>query len=498
MNTQLSLRCSINYYEPAEVYIFYLLLLLVCISCASSSDYSELAKKANVLFIVVDDLGWNDLGYMGSQWFDTPNIDKLAMEGMAFMQAYAGASNCAPSRASLMTGTATPRHGIYTVSPSARGNKRTRRLIPTKNTNFLKENNPTLGNMFQDAGYVTGTFGKWHLGIEPLNQGFNKNVAGGKNGNPGRNGYFSPYNVPNIENGPEGEYLPDRLTIEAIKFITNNQDASFFAYLPFYTVHTPLLGKQELIDKYLALPNIINERQAIYGAMVEAMDANIGKLMLALKNLKLEKNTLVVFTSDNGGLTSISPLAPLRAGKGSYYEGGIRVPLILKWPGVIKPETISNVPVTNLDFWPTFEELLKNSPKKSNQDGQSLMPMIKGEKMRERALVWHFPIYLEAYNGLTDGARDVLFRTRPGSIIRKGKWKLHQYFEQNEFELFDLENDLGETSNVADQHPEIVEALYQELSDWRTSRNAPIPSELNSDFDADFELQKISEKLSKK
>lgn len=468
-------------------------IILICISISCSvSAIDEFPNKPNVLFIVVDDLGWNDVGYMGSKWFETPNIDKLASEGMTFLQAYAGAANCAPSRASLMTGKASPRHGIYTVGTSERGKTKTRRIIPTTNTVFLKEDDSTIGDLFQHAGYTTGTFGKWHLGNEPRNQGFNINVAGGKNGNPGKDGYFSPYNVPNIIDGPEGEYLPDRLTDEAIQFITDNKENPFFAYLPYYTVHTPLLSKQNVIDKYKAKPGIISERQAIYGAMVETMDVNIGRLLQALKALNLEKNTLVIFTSDNGGLTSISPLAPLRAGKGSYYEGGVRVPLIIKWPGVVNELTTNTVPVTNLDFYPTFNQILKSKIALSNLDGESLVPVLKEKKMKERSLVWHFPIYLEAYNGLTDGARDVLFRTRPGSTIRKGKWKLHQYFEKNDIELYDLEIDQGEKNNIAASNPDIVSSLLKELESWRKERNAPVPTAINPEFEAIFESAEIA------
>ena len=474
------------------------LLIVLAFGCAETKQGILIGSKPNVLFIMVDDMGWNDVGYMGSKWFETPNIDKLAKEGMAFMQAYAGASNCAPSRASLMTGTSTPRHGIYTVSTSERGNAKTRRIIPTKNTYFLEEDNETLGDLFQKEGYVAGTFGKWHLGIEPLNQGFNTNVAGGKNGNPGKGGYFSPYNVPNIADGPEGEYLPDRLTDEVIQFITDNKDNPFFAYLPYYTVHTPLLSKEKIIDKYMAMPTILSEKQAIYGAMIETMDMNIGRLLQTLKSLDLEKNTLVVFTSDNGGLTSISPLAPLRAGKGSYYEGGIRVPLIMRLPGVIEENSTNDVPVTHLDFYPTFKEIINSNVASPLQDGLSLLPILNQESTGERPLVWHFPIYLEAYNGLTDGARDVLFRTRPGSIIRMGKWKLHQYFEENEIELYNLEIDQGETNNIAESNPDIVSSLLKELDSWRKEREAPVPSALNPKYDATFEAATISKILSKK
>ncbi len=481
--------------NQVKPYFISFLVVLTVISCSSPSSDSTLPSKPNVLFIVVDDLGWKDLGFMGNPWFDTPNIDSLSKQGMIFTQAYAGASNCAPSRASLMTGMATPKHGIYTVSPSARGDARTRRLIPTKNTRFLEDDQATIGDLFQEAEYQTGTFGKWHVGQDPLLQGFDKNIAGGRNGNPGRNGYFSPYNVPNIEDGPEGEYLPDRLTDEVIQFMRDNQDTSFFAYLPFYTVHTPLQGKQDLIDKYLELPRIQSQKQAIYGAMVEAMDMNIGRLMSALRELNLDKSTLVIFTSDNGGIAAISPQVPLRAGKGSYYEGGIRVPLVMRWPEVIPEGSQNHTPTMNFDFFPTFSEIL-NIEKSEGLDGESLIPSILGKETNQRALIWHFPIYLEAYDPVNDGSRDILFRTRPGSIIRRGKWKLHEYFERNELVLYNLEEDLTELKDVSEQHPEIVRDLLKELNDWREKMEAPVPTQSNPEYDPKVEAALILKLLS--
>ena len=328
--------------------LFILLLLSFFTGCISESIQNE---KPNVVFLMVDDLGWKDVGFMGGDFFETPNIDRLATEGISFNNSYAGAANCAPSRACLMTGQNTPRHGVYTVSPSTRGKSKDRKLIPIKNTDSLQHSVFTIAEMFKQAGYTTGTFGKWHLGKDPTLQGFDVNVGGYNKGNPGRNGYFSPYNVANLEDGPEGEHLTDRLTTEAIKFLNVNKAKPFFLYLPFYSVHTPILAKKELIKKYRAKTNNPKNINPTYAAMVETMDTNVGRLLAEIKKLNLDKNTIIVFTSDNGGIRSIATQHPLRAGKGSYYEGGIRVPTIVKWNEHIKPNTTTNEPIVNLDFF---------------------------------------------------------------------------------------------------------------------------------------------------
>lgn len=444
---------------------------------------------------MVDDLGWKDVGFMGSEWFETPYLDQLASEGMVFTHAYAGAANCAPSRASLMSGQYSPRHGVYTVGISARGHDKTRKLIPAPNVQHLEEQALTMGSMFQQAGYVTGTFGKWHLGSNPLHHGFNVNVAGGNPGNPGKGGYFSPYNVPNIEDGTEGEYLTDRLTDEVISFMKNNKDKSFFAYLPYYNVHTPLEPKAEVYEKYRYKKGMLSDNQAKYAAMVEATDTNIGRLLEALKDMGLSNNTIVVFTSDNGGLSMTSPQDPLRGGKGAYFEGGIRVPLIVKWPGTVEAGTRTEFPTINLDFFPTFRDILNVNVDKQ-LDGQSLLPLLVGEEETkyDRKLYWHFPIYLQGY---MNDARDPLFRTRPGSVIRKGKWKLHEYFEDGDVLLYNLEEDPGEQHNVAAEHPEVVDELHASLKAWHKKLDAPIPFEKNPAYDAEFEHQKIEQVLAK-
>jgi len=451
----------------------------------------ESNSKPNVIYINVDDLGWKDLGYMGSDYFETPVIDNLATQGMSFTDGYAAAANCAPSRACLISGQNTPRHGVYTVLSSDRGHTKTRKIIPIKNTKHLTDAQFTMAEMFKKAGYTTGTFGKWHVTKNPLNDGFDVNIGGNHKGNPGHEGYAAPYNkLPNLDLAEEGENLTDRLTNEAIKFIHQHKNKPFFLYLPYYAVHTPLMGKPHLVKKYEHKKSEASTESAIYAAMVENVDTNIGHLLETLEALNLSNNTLLVFTSDNGGIRAISKQDPLRAGKGSYYEGGTRVPYIVKWPGKIKPNSQSNIPITNLDFFPTFQSVLGLEFPNKTLDGVDLMPLLKGGSIEERALFWHFPIYLQAYDSQKDDGRDPLFRTRPGSTIRDGKWKLHQYFEDGVLELYNLKNDMGERRNLAKSHPKKAQQLLKKLNAWRQEIKAPIPTEVNPNYDADFQLKK--------
>lgn len=442
--------------------------------------------KPNIIYINVDDLGWMDTETYGSTFYETPNITKLANEGMMFTHGYAAAANCAPSRACLMSGQNTPRHGIYTVGNSDRGNEKTRKIIPIPNTEVLLDSIVTMAEMLKKAGYVTGTFGKWHLGTDPRTQGFDVNVGGDSKGNPGPNGYFSPYSINNIDDNKPGENLTDRLTQEAIKFIKDNKDKPFFVYLPFYAVHTPLGTTKPLEEKYKQKEgdNSI-QNNAVYAGMIETVDKNVGRLLNTLEDLNLD-NTLIVFTSDNGGIRSISSQEPLRAGKGSYYEGGIRVPYVIKWKGIVKPNTVSDVPISNLDFYPTFIDIAGVDMPNKILDGTSLVTVLKGKTILKRALYFHFPIYLQAYNPKKDDGRDPLFRTRPGSVIIDGKWKLHQYFEDNGIELYNLETDLGESKNLANSNPEKASELLEKLNIWRNQIHAPVPTEPNPKYDPDF------------
>jgi arylsulfatase A-like enzyme len=313
---------------------------------------------------------------------------------------------------------------------------------------------------------------------------------------PGRDGYFSPYTIDFIKDGPEGEYLTDRLTKEAIQFVTENQENPFFMYLPFYSVHTPIMGKQELIEKFENKPKSEGQDRADYAAMVASVDENVGKLLSVLDNLNLSRNTFLIFTSDNGGIRDISYQTPLRAGKGSYYEGGIRVPLIIRWPGTIAAGSTTDFPVTNMDFYPTIQRIITaGKPFDKQLDGSDLSPLFSGQPMKERSLFWHFPVYLQAYNPKEDGGRDPLFRTRPGSVVRKGKWKLHHYFEENEYELYNLEEDPGEKNNLAESQTEIRDGLITVLIDWRAEVNAPVPGQKNPLYDNEFEMNLIKENL---
>tara|TARA_R110002049_G_scaffold45868_2_gene133383 strand:- start:2583 stop:4001 length:1419 start_codon:yes stop_codon:yes gene_type:complete len=463
-----------------KVYKSLLILLVLFVSSSSAQTESLKKNKPNIVFILVDDLGWRDLAFMGNPIYETPNLDKLSKESIVFTNAYAPAANCAPSRACIISGLNTPRHGIYTVGSSERGKTHTRKLVPTKNTTILEESYVTIGEALQKNNYVTATMGKWHLSNNPKTQGFDINIAGSTAGHP--KSYFSPYKNKALKDGPKGEYLTDRITNEAINFIATNRKNPFFLYLPYFTVHTPLQGKQNLVKKYTDKVKNDARFNAKYGAMVENMDTNVGKILATLKELKLEENTLIIFTSDNGGLASVSSQAPIRGGKGSYYEGGIRVPFLIKWPKKIRNPKITDTPITGLDIYPTLLEVV-NDEEKYSLDGVSLLPfLVEDRAIEERALFWHFPIYLQKVNSKKEQARDSLFRTRPGSVIRKGKWKLHEYFEDGALELYNLEKDIQEKNNVSKENPKKVKELYSELKEWRRKTNAPVPKELNKNY----------------
>ncbi len=462
-----------------------ILLLIVNIKVYAKEAYLPQASP-NILFILIDDLGWKDVGYNGSCFYETPHIDQLAGNGVVFSNAYAPAANCAPSRACIMSGQYTPRHGVYTVGTSERGKTSDRKLIPTPNTTTLADSIVTLAEALQSNGYKTVNIGKWHLGHNPCEQGFDLNIAGSHKGHP--RSYFSPYHNQHLQDGPDGEYLTDRLTSEAIEFmqthVEQDDDQPFFLYLPYYTVHTPLQGKDELIEKYLKKEACEGQNHATYAAMVESADQNVGRITQALEKLQISDNTVVIFFSDNGGIPKFSSQHPLRAGKGSYYEGGIREPLVISWPGHFPSGKTIDTPVSGIDFFPTLTELAGiKEPSAQPLDGESLLPLIQDKTdLKRKALFWHFPIYLEAYAPEKDEARDSLFRTRPGSAMRNGKWKLHEYFEDGELELYNLETDPGERNNLAPNMPKKTKQLHKQLIKWRKKIGAPIPSELNPEF----------------
>ena len=468
-----------------------ILFCLISIFFLSSCNNYPKTKspKPNIIIINVDDLGWKDLGYMGSEFYHTPNIDELSKQGVVFMNAYSGASNCAPSRASLMSALNTAKHGIYTVGSPERGDKRTRKLIPAKNIRFLNDSINTIPKMLKSKGFVTANFGKWHINKDPLSHGFDFNIGGSNKGNPGKNGYFSPYKIDFIESKQNGEYLTDRIAKEAISFFKKNQKKSFFANISFYSVHTPIQGKKEWIDFYKLKEGENGQDNNAYGAMVSSVDENIGKIIQSLKELNLYESSLIFFTSDNGGIRAISNQYPLRAGKGSYYEGGIKVPLIIKWPNMLQKNTVSYSNVSQLDFFPTILDVIKNDLKPNNLDGTSLKNHITNSTKIDRDLFFHFPIYLEAYSKSEDQGRDPLFRTRPGSVIVSNNWKLHHYFEDNKVELYDLKNDPSETINLIKTDREVAVKLFQKLKKWRKNNRVFIPSEPNPLYDYQFDSQ---------
>ncbi len=465
---------------------------LACLFILFSGLFSSIAvgESPNVVFIYIDDLGYSDVSFMQANRFDTPNIDRLANAGMIFSDAYANAPNCAPSRACLMSGQYSPRHGIYTVGNSDRGKSQHRRLIPIKNNKTLPPEVTTLGELFQSQEYSTCYIGKWHLGkpgkAGPHEQGFDFNFGGNTTGSP-KGGYFSPYQNPQLTNPPNSdlpEYLTDRLTDEATKFIEDHQEKPFFLFLSHYAVHTPIQAKQSTIDELqeTAAARNLNPK---YAAMVHSVDESVGRLLDTIERLKLNENTLVIFYSDNGGYGKVTNCAPLRGSKGMPFEGGIRVPCAIQWTGKIPAGSTCQTPIIGVDFFATFCQMLQcDAPADQPLDGIDIMPLMTGttdnESANQRALFWHFPAYLQGAN--YTGAHDNLFRARPFAIIRQGDWKLIHLFENNQWELYNLRQDIGESNNVAAQHTDLVEQLTQKLKSWQTDVQAAIPTELNPEF----------------
>ena len=452
-----------------------------CVLPTIAAANDEPPRKPNIVYINVDDLGWADLACQGSTFHETPNIDKLASEGMTFTDAYAPAANCAPSRASCMTGQYTPRHEVYTVGNSDRGNAKDRKLIPTENTLFIEDDNLTIAHALKAAGYRTCSIGKWHISTDPRKNGFDVNIAGGSWGGPYHGGYHGPFQYPNCETKDRGEYLTDRLTDEAIGFMTENKARPFFLYLPYYTVHGPLQAKPEKKERFAKKKGNDAQNNPTYAAMIESLDEGVGRLMAALDELGIARDTLVLFTSDNGGVWRTSKQWPLRCGKGSYYEGGIREPMFVRWPGKIEPNSRCSVPVSGIDFFPTFLEAAgAETPKGKLLDGRSLIPLLtQSGTIQSRPLFWHFPIYLQ---GGGSESRDPKFRTRPGSVVRHGDWKLHEYFEDGGLELYNLKDDIGEKNDLAAKEPERVQELHRLLKAWRAETGAPVPSEPNPKY----------------
>jgi len=447
-------------------------------------------RRLNVVFILIDDMGWTDAGCYGSTFYETPHIDRLAAEGMRFTDAYAACPVCSPTRASIMAGKYPARLNL-TNWLSGRIRKK---LIGAPYIGQLPLEEVTLAEAFKQAGYATCFVGKWHLGGEPFypeHQGFDVNVAGNRTGTPA-GGYFSPFKNPQLTDGPKGEYLTDRLTDEALRFLDASRHKPFLLYLSHYAVHTPIQAKKDLTEKYKAKaeglpppkgPRHLPEggtqaRQVqdhpVYAGMVQSMDESVGRVMAKLDGLGLAGRTAVFFMSDNGGYSTTrggpTSNVPLRAGKGWLYEGGIREPMIVKWPGVTRPASTCSVPVTSTDFYPTMLDMAGLALRPGqHRDGVSLAPLLKGAgSLPRKAIYWHYPHY-SPQGGTPSGA------------VREGDFKLIEFFEDSRLELYNLRSDIGEKHDLAAERPDLAARLRKMLHDWRRAVDARMPRP-NPDF----------------
>lgn len=474
--------------EPKALWLrFSATLLVVSFACLHAGPGVS-AEKPNVVLILVDDLGWTGLSCYGSDLHETPNIDRFARGAVRFTDAYAAAPVCTPTRASIMTGKSPARLHI-TVWHEASGDPpkwMRRRLVPPVTEGNLQLAETTLAEVLHDEGYLTAHVGKWHLGNAahyPENQGFDVNMGGSFWGCPPT--FFYPYRglfggerelryVPGTSFGAKGEYLTDRLTDEALRIVDRAGDQPFFLNLCYYTVHTPIEGKPKMVEYYRKkIKEGLDHDNAHYAAMHQSLDGNVGRVLSKLDERGIADNTIVVFTSDNGGFVNnykgqrVTGNKPLRSGKGSLYEGGIRVPLIVHWPGVTQPGRVCNEPVITTDFYPTIREIVGapgNEQHNQQLEGLSLVPLLKNANasLDRDTLCFHYPHYYPT--------------TSPVSAIRAGDWKLLHYYEDGHVELYDLANDLGETTDLSEEMPDRAAQLLGRLSEWRDSVGAQLPT----------------------
>jgi arylsulfatase A-like enzyme len=435
--------------------------------------------KPNVVYIMADDLGWTDVACFGSRYYETPHIDGLAAGGMKFDNGYTCGPNCQPTRAALLSGQYGPRTGVYTVGSIERFDWRSRPLRPVDNVNRLPLEKVTIAQALKAAGYATGMFGKWHLGDSgdhhPSRRGFDEAlVSAGQH-----------FNFKTNPQAPtkDGEYLADFLTDRAEDFIRRHKDEPFFLYLPHFGVHSPHEAKEDLVAKFKDKPGVGGHNDPTYAAMISSVDDSVGRIVALLDELQLTDNTLVVFTSDNGGVggyareglsrsNGITDNAPLRGGKGMLYEGGVRVPFIFRWPGKVAAGSVSHQPICSVDIYPTLLQLAGGSPPQDYVlDGESLVPVLASggkEGLKRDAIYWHFPGYL--------GAGPGSWRTMPAGAVRSGDYKLIEFFEDGRLELYNLADDLSQQHNLAASEPERVKELHQKLVDWREQVGAKMPA----------------------
>ncbi len=448
-------------------------------------------ERLNVVLIVGDDLGATDLTCYGSQFYETPNIDRLAASGMRFTQAYSACTVCSPSRAALLTGKYPAR--LHLTDWIAGHNYPWARLRPPDWTQYLPLEEQTIAEALKPAGYISASIGKWHLtppagdtsAFYPDRQGFDVNVAGTHRGQPPS--YFSPYGIETLTDGPPGEYLTDRERAEAVRFIKAHREQPFFVYLAHYAVHTPLQAKESVIARYekKARPDA-PQHNAKYAAMIQSLDENVGLLMRSLEETGVADKTVVILTGDNGGwLPSTNTNLGLREGKGSAYEGGVKVPLIVFWPGVTKPGSVCHVPVIGADLYSTVLEIAGlNARAQRNVDGNSIVPLLRAEgsprNWRRDSIFWHYPHYHPG------GAA-------PYSAIRYRNWKLIEFLEDGRVELYNLESDPGETQDLSKKDAARTAELRKRLSAWRTEVGAQMPVS-NPDYDPKRERERPATK----
>lgn len=454
-------------------------------------------KRPNIVFILMDDLGWRDLSCYGSSFYETPNLDRLARQGMRFTDAYAACPVCSPTRASILSGKYPANVGVTDWIDHGSFHPLRGRLIDAPYVKELPLTEKCLASALRDGGYATWHVGKWHLGLRetyPDRHGFDVNVGGCSIGSP-KNGYFAPWKIENLPEGADGDYLTDRLTDEAVRLIEGHRGTPFFLNLWHYAPHTPIQAPAPLVEKYRAkakrlkldqinpivegephptepkrgqpIKRRILQSDPAYAAMIENVDTNIGRVLDALERFGHADNTLLIFTSDNGGLATAegSPTcnSPLTEGKGWMYEGGTREPLIVRYPGVVAPGTTCDTPVTSPDLYPTLLEAagLPLLPDQ-HQDGVSFLPLLKGESLDRGAIFWHYPHY-----GNQGGT--------PGSSVRLGDWKLIEFFEDGRLELYNLREDPSESTDRSASEPRVVSDLHAKLVDWRARMNARMP-----------------------
>lgn len=453
--------------------------IALAFSCALSGR-SESAASPNIVFIMADDLGYTDLGCFGSGYYQTPNIDRLARQGTRFT-GHHHCQNCTPTRAALMSGQYPARTGVYTVGGIDRFNWQSRPLRPVDNVTHLPLDRRTIAEQIRAAGYTTGLFGKWHIGqngpYHPSKRGFDEAIVTmGK--------HFDFETNPPVQY-PKGQYLADFLTDKAVDFIARHKDKPFFLYLPHFGVHSPHDAKPEWIKKFLDQKPVGGHHDPVYAAMIASVDESVGRVMQTLEDLGLSEKTIVVFVSDNGGVggytreglkngdKDITDNAPLRSGKGSLYEGGTRVPLIVRWPRVVQPGSEVTTPTIHVDLYPTLLELAAAPKPAQALDGVSLVPLLRDPKkdLGREAIYQHFPGYLGA------GANS--WRTTPVSTIQAGDWKLLEFLEDGRLELYNLRDDLGEKKNLARTMPDKTREMHGKLLAWRQAIQAPMPTPNN-------------------